>query len=315
MRRILCMVTFTLVGVVLTLVTNEARQDRHAIRQLEIADNLYMLTSDPADTGMRTGGNTVVFVTSDGVSLVDTKIKGYGQDILAEVRKITDKPITTIINTHTHWDHSGSNAEFPDTVHFVAHENTYAHMSQATCDDGRGFEGGSITNCETFQGDNKKYLPKTVFSVRTSLFSGPDQIDLYYFGRGHTDGDTWVVFKAARVMHTGDMFARKGLPYLVVENTNGSAIEFGATLKKAVAGIQDVDILIPGHNDDPLTWNDLVDYSGFYDDLLSKAQAGAAAGQSVEDVVGSYTVPDQYSEFVSAPDRVTATVQHVFDGH
>ena len=55
--------------------------------------------------------------------------------------------------------------------------------------------------------------------------------------------------------------------------------------------------------------------SGFYDDLLSKAQEGAAAGQSVEDVVGSYTVPDQYSEFVAAPDRVTATVQHVFDGH
>ena len=66
MRRILCMVTFTLVGVVLTLVTNEARQDGHPIRQLEIADNLYMLTSDPADTGMRTGGNTVVFVTSRG---------------------------------------------------------------------------------------------------------------------------------------------------------------------------------------------------------------------------------------------------------
>ncbi len=314
MRRILSLATLTLVGVLLALVTNEARQDRHPIRPLELADNLFMLSSDPAAQGMRTGGNTVVFVTSEGVALVDTKIKGYGEDILAEVRKITDKPITTIINTHTHWDHSGSNNEFPDTVHFVAHKNTYAHMSQSTCDDGTGFEGGSITNCEAFQGDNKKFLPKTVFSVRSSLFSGPDQIDLYYFGRGHTDGDTFVVFKAARTMHTGDMFARKGLPYLDVDNTNGSAIEFGATLKKAVEGIQDVDTIIPGHADDPHRWSDLVDYSGFYNDLLSKAQEGKAAGRSVADVVGAYTVPDQYSEFQASANRLEATVQHIFDG-
>ena len=314
MRRILSLATLTLVGVLLTLVTNEARQDRFPIRPLELADNLYMLSSDPAEQGMRTGGNTAVFVTSDGVALVDTKIKGYGEDILAEVRKITDKPITTIINTHTHWDHSGSNNEFPDTVHFVAHTNTYAHLSQSTCDDGAGFEGGSITNCEAFQGDNKKFLPKTVFSVRTSLFGGPDQIDLYYFGRGHTDGDTFVVFKAARTMHTGDMFAAKGLPYLDVDNTNGSAIEFGATLQKAVEGIQDVDTIIPGHADDPHRWSDLVDYAGFYNDLLTKAQEGKAAGRSVADVIGAYTVPDQYSEFQAPANRIEATVQHIFDG-
>ena len=56
---------------------------------MALADNLFMLTSDPAEQGMRTGGNTAVFVTSTGVVLVDTKIRGYGQDILAEVRNIT----------------------------------------------------------------------------------------------------------------------------------------------------------------------------------------------------------------------------------
>ena len=106
------------------------RRPRHTIRPLELADNLYVLTSDPAEQGMRTGGNTAVFVMDAGVALVDTKIKGYGADILAEVGKITDKPVTTIINTHTHWDHSGANPEFPETVNFVVHENTLAHMSQ-----------------------------------------------------------------------------------------------------------------------------------------------------------------------------------------
>ena len=217
-------------GILLAVAANEARQARFDIRPLELADNLYVLTSDPAEQGMRTGGNTAVFVMSSGVALVDTKIRGYGQDILAEVRTITDKPVTTIINTHTHWDHSGANTEFPDTIDFVAHENTARHMASQDCDDGAGFEGGSIKNCEAFTGENRKYLPKTTFSTQRTLFSGADQIDLYHFGRGHTDGDTFVVFRAARTMHAGDMFARKGLPYIDAANTNGSATEFGATL-------------------------------------------------------------------------------------
>lgn len=301
-------------GALLTVVTNEARQTRHRIRPLELADNLYMLTSDPEEQGMRTGGNTAVFVTSTGVALVDTKISGYGQDILAEVRKITDKPVTTIINTHTHWDHSGANTEFPHTVDFVAHENTAGHMASRDCDDGAGFEGGSIKNCEAFRGEDRKYLPKTTFLTKTSLFHGPDQIDLYYFGRGHTDGDTFVVFRAARTMHTGDMMARKGLPFIDAVNTNGSAIEFGATLKKAVEGIRDVDTIIPGHADDPLTWDDLVDYAGFYNDLLTRVQQEAANGRSPAEIVDAYTVPDRYRDFQAPANRVESIVQLIHDG-
>ena len=314
MKRTLCLTTLTLAGVLLTVVANEARQDRFGIRPLELAENLYMLTSDPAEQGMRTGGNTAVFVMASGVALVDTKIKGYGQDILAEVRRITDKPVTTIINTHTHWDHSGSNPEFPDTVQFVAHENTAGHMASPDCDDGSGFEGGSIKNCEQFTGENSKYLPKTTFSTRTSLFSGPDQIDLYYFGRGHTDGDTFVVFREARTMHTGDMMARKGLPFIDSANSNGSATEFGMTLEKAIAGVQNVDTLIPGHADDPLTWNDLVEYSAFYNDLVAKAEQGKAAGRSAAETAGAYAAPDQYSDFQAPANRVEMIMQLLYDG-
>ena len=314
MKRTLCLATLTLAGVLLTVVANEARQDRFGIRPLELAENLYMLTSDPAEQGMRTGGNTAVFVMASGVALVDTKIKGYGQDILAEVRRITDKPVTTIINTHTHWDHSGSNPEFPDTVQFVAHENTAGHMASPDCDDGSGFEGGSIKNCEQFTGENSKYLPKTTFSTRTSLFSGPDQIDLYYFGRGHTDGDTFVVFREARTMHTGDMMARKGLPFIDSANSNGSATEFGMTLEKAIAGVQNVDTLIPGHADDPLTWNDLVEYSAFYNDLVAKAEQGKAAGRSAAETAAAYAAPDQYSDFQAPANRVEMIMQLLYDG-
>ncbi len=314
MRRTVCLATLTVVGVLAAAVANEAQEERFRIRPLELANNLYVLTSDPAQQGMRTGGNTAVFVTAAGVTLVDTKIRGYGGDILAAVRRITDKPVTTIINTHTHWDHSGANTEFPDTVDFVAHENTAAHMASADCDDGAGFEGGSIKNCEAFTGENRRYLPETTFTNRMSLFSGPDRIDLYYFGRGHTDGDTFVVFRDARVMHTGDLMARKGLPFVDADNTNGSATEFGATLRKAIEGIDNVDIIIPGHADDPLTWDDLVDYAAFYNDLLARAQAGAAAGRSVAETVAAYTVPAEYSDFQAPQNRVESIVRLVYEG-
>ena len=188
-------------------------------------------------------------------------------------------------------------------------------MSSSVCDDGAGYQGGSIKNCESFKGNNSKYLPKTTFLSRTSLFNGPDQIDLYYFGRGHTDGDTFVVFKSVLTMHTGDMFARKGLPFLDVSNTNGSALEFGSTLEKAIAGIQDVDIIIPGHANTTLTWTDLVNYSGFYDDVVRKTQQGMAAGRTVDDMVGAYTVPSQYSDFQASEQRLRVTVQHIIDGN
>ena len=105
MRRMLWLGSLVAGAVLLAAAANEAQQARSRIRPVKIADNLYLLSSDPAEQGMRTGGNTAAFVTAKGVTLVDTKIKGYGQDILAQVRKITDKPVTTIINTHTHWDH------------------------------------------------------------------------------------------------------------------------------------------------------------------------------------------------------------------
>ena len=306
MKRTLVLAMLTLAGACAIAVGNEEAQERSPLVVTEVAENLYMLGNEPGGEGMRGGGNTAIFVGSSGVTLVDTKLAGYGQDILTHVGEITDKPVATIINTHTHYDHSGSNVEFPDTVDFVAHENTLAHMSRASCE--------PVTNCDAFKGDNARYLPKTTFSDRRTLGSGPDQIDLYYFGRGHTDGDTFVVFRDARAVHTGDMFARKGLPFLDVPNGNGSAIEFGSTLRRAVAGIKDVDVVITGHNDVPLVWNDFVNNSGFYNDVLTHAQEGQAAGQTVDEVVSSYSKPSRYADFVAAPDRLRATVQYVFDG-
>ena len=74
------------------------------------------------------GGNTAAFVTDAGVVIVDTKLANWGQAILDKVKTVSDKPISLIINTHTHPDHTGSNEFFGPTVDVVAQENTKVNM-------------------------------------------------------------------------------------------------------------------------------------------------------------------------------------------
>ena len=185
----------------------------------KVKDNLYMITgSDPTDRSAFSGGNTGVFVTANGVVVVDTKLAGWGQVILDKIKTVTDKPVTTIINTHTHGDHTGSNSMFPATVEIVTHENTKANMEKM----------------EAFKGDNARFLPKKTYKDKLTLGSGKDRVDLYYFGRGHTNGDTWIVYPAVRVMQTGDMFAWKDAPVLD-RNNGGSGLEYAATVGRVLA--------------------------------------------------------------------------------
>src|SRR5436190_22412655 len=91
----------------------------------KLKDNLYVLTSStPGNAATFSGGNVAVFITDKGVTLVDTKLAGWGQAILDKLKTVTDKPVTTIINTHTHGDHTGNNGFFGASVEIVAQENT-----------------------------------------------------------------------------------------------------------------------------------------------------------------------------------------------
>ena len=76
------------------------------------------------------GGNTAVFLTEKGVVLVDTKNPETGPGILEKVKSVTPKPVTMVINTHTHGDHVGSNSAFTGAVEFIAHEACKTSMEK-----------------------------------------------------------------------------------------------------------------------------------------------------------------------------------------
>jgi glyoxylase-like metal-dependent hydrolase (beta-lactamase superfamily II) len=267
----------------------------------KLNDNLFVLKGG--------GGNTAVFITAKGVVVVDTKNPGWGQPILDKIKELSSKPVTTIINTHTHGDHVSGNVEFPATVEVITHKNTKANMAKMATPTGI-VPQQPVTNI--FQANNGKGMPKKTFDDKMSVGSGNDRIDLYYFGRGHTNGDAWIVFPALRVMHAGDIFSGKNIP-LLDANNGGSGVAMPDTLGKAANTVKNVDTIITGHSTQ-MTMNDLRDYAEFNRDFLKAVQEGKKAGKSVDDVAQSWTIPAKYTGYAAAQTaRLKSNVQVVFD--
>src|SRR5437588_8889105 len=173
MKRLIVLGMLVAVG---ALAVGKAQQpDPNAPKVIEVEkvkDALYVLRGG--------GGNTAVFLTANGVTVVDAKNPGWGKPILDKIKELTPKPVTMLINTHTHGDHVSGNVEFPATIDFVAQENTKTNMEKMPI----------------FKEHNGVGLPKRTFKDKMTIGRGADQIDLYYFGPGHTNGDAWNVFRA-----------------------------------------------------------------------------------------------------------------------
>lgn len=247
--------------------------DKPKVAEIEkVKENLFVITGG--------GGNTAAFITKSGVVVVDTKLAGWGPQILEKIKSVTDKPITTIINTHTHGDHVGSNEFFDPKVEIVVQENTAANMSKM----------------EALSGPDKKHaLADKTYKDKLSIGSGADKVDLYYFGPAHTNGDTFVVFPALKVMHAGDVFPRKGTPLIDVNN-GASGVAYGETIAKAVKGIKDVETVIPGHSA-VTDWAAFVEFGEFNREFLAATQAAKKAGKTAEQAVAEFKLPEKFAAY------------------
>src|SRR5213595_4165052 len=130
----------------------------------KLKDNLYMLKGG--------GGNTAVFIGTTGVTVVDTKNPGWGQPILDKIKELTPKPVTTIVNTHTHGDHVSGNVEFPATVDIVVQENTKANMEKMASPPGFAASSGPTI----FQQNPGKGMPTRTFKDKLTIGKGADEI-------------------------------------------------------------------------------------------------------------------------------------------
>jgi cyclase len=189
---------------------------------IKLTDDLYVIHNELVP------GNVTALVTDDGVLLVDNKYAIDYDNEMKLLRTVTDKPVVYTIDTHYHDDHSGSNANLQATgTHVFAAERARAKMIESGRTEG---------------------LPDVTIDAHTRLYLGGVPVDIYYFGRAHTDGDVVVHFPRQRVLAAGDIFVwGEGLPELVDYPGGGSARAWTGTLDGALK--LDFDRVVPGHGD------------------------------------------------------------------
>jgi cyclase len=202
-----------------TLAYTQAPQPAAKLDTVKLTDNLYVIHNDFVP------GNTTVLITNEGVLLVDDKYPVDAANVVAEVRKLTAQPIKYVVNSHYHGDHSGGNE-------YIQKLGALAVMSEASRKRMVAAKQGGEGNI--------------TIGTEGHIYLGGQTVDLYYFGRAHTDGDIVAYFPAQRVLAMGDSYANDpGTPELVDFPGGGSAIEWPKTLTKSLA--LNFDRAVPGH--------------------------------------------------------------------
>ena len=301
MKRIHVLGTIVFAGV-LTAVVAAQQAPAPSVDQLtvdKVKDNLWVIRGG--------GGNTAVFATAQGLTIVDTKSPGWGQPLLDKIKTISTKPITTVINTHTHYDHVSGNIAVPATVEIIAHENTAKMMPNTS-----GVTGLGDTE-NVFKANPGKGLAKRTFKDTMTIGAGADQIKLYYFGPAHTGGDAFVEFVADKVMHVGDTFPSKGLPIMDKQN-GGSGVEYANTVRKAVNTVTGVDTLINGHTNAQTTPAEMREFADYVSEFVAHVQAAKKAGKTAAQAVAEWKNPEKYKGY-AAPNaqRAAAYAQVIMD--
>lgn len=226
----------------------------------KITDSLYEIEGD--------GGNVAVYLTSEGVIVIDDKFERDYADIVAKVKSLSDKPIKYVLNTHQHGDHTGGNAKMLEaSVEILAQKNARANMVE-----------GKMPG-----------VPRVSFTDETEVFLGGKEVRAHYFGRGHTNGDAAIYFPAERVVHTGDLFTvgTSSAPLTVAPfidySAKGSVVEWTKTLDGILNSGWDFETVIPGHG--PISKKaDLMAYRQNFEKMRNRALTMVRGGSSKDEI-------------------------------
>jgi len=182
------------------------------------------------------GGNSGVIIGDKGVIVVDAKTTpAGGKELLDNIAKITPKPVTTVILTHSDGDHVNGLASFPAGITIIAHENNKAEQQKALAAGGRGAPPAD-------------HLPTQVISKnKENLKINGVQFQLLHWAPAHTSGDLVVYLPDEKIVFTGDIIATQLPDPLIHLEKNGSSEGWISTTKGIVA--LNADQFVPGHGD------------------------------------------------------------------
>lgn len=217
-------------------------------------------------------GNVGVCVGPEGVFVIDSKLRAMGEKIDASIKAIDDGPLRYLLNTHWHFDHTGSNEFFGNgSVPILSH-----HRARARLAGDEGVEGrkASVTPPAA--------LPGLTFDEGIKLYLNGEQIDVLHFMPAHTDGDSVVYFKTSNVMHMGDLYFNGRFPFIDYDS-GGSLTGLMDSVAAIADSLNDEVTIIPGHGpvSDLAT---LREYQAMLAETSALVREALAAGKSAEEM-------------------------------
>ena len=214
---------------------NTEKLARGPMRTEKVKDGLYVIRgpflpcgtrgcrpNGPDDGLIHEPGDVALRVTPEGLILIDDKYPENVADVLAQVKAVSSLPVKYLLNTHHHGDHASGNVNIRQMgIDIIAHKNIRANFLRI----------------------KQPGEPNIVFADQAAVYLGGVEIQLFYLGRGHTNGDTVIYFPDLKTVHTGDLII-DGMP-VIDYDAGGSAIEFVKTIDNLLK--MDFDTMIPGH--------------------------------------------------------------------
>jgi cyclase len=228
------------------------------------------------------GGTIGFLLTKKGIAVVDSQFPDTSKHLIDELKKRSEKPIKLLINTHHHGDHSGGNISFKGIAeHVLAHANSKANQERVAKEQ---------------KNEDKQLFPDQTFTNTWCQKVGKEKICLYHFGAGHTNGDSFIHFQHANIVHCGDLVFNRRHPY--VDRSSGANIKsWIEVLDKAMNKFDRKTMYVYGHAATGYevtgTADDLKKFQDYLGRVLKFAEQEIKAGKTKEEILKNTSLPGE----------------------
>ncbi len=262
--------TITLLSTLIIQTAFTQNQETPPVRLVKTSGNLYEVLDGR-------GSNGGAYIGENGILVIDAKMDEKSVDqTISELKKITDKPILYLVNTHSDGDHINGNRFFPESVTIIAHENCRNDFFRPKRD-------GSPSDWN--DPELASFTPEFTFSEKMDIYLGSKKVELLYFGVGHTTGDIVVYIPEEKTAFLGDqLFITR--PQLIHSYKGGNSFEHVATLTRMLETL-DAEKFSSGHSE-ICSRDDIQQHISQIQELQENVMIMVEQNKGLDEVTGSF---------------------------
>jgi glyoxylase-like metal-dependent hydrolase (beta-lactamase superfamily II) len=239
--------------------------------------------------------NAGFVITDDGILVVDALISpNHARRLLAEVRKVSNKPIRYLVNTHWHSDHTFGNGAFPDATEILSTEACKARLEK---DGPARWAEAAKSKPSDYEGA-KLVIPEATFKKETTLKLGHRELLVKHLGKGHTLGDAIVIDPEARVIYAGDLLFNGIHPYMA-DGHSKEWVDALQALEDLARPEPETWKVVPGHGE-PTSITLAADMREYILLLRTEVQKALDRGVPPEEMASTIQLPERYADLAAS---------------